>query len=64
MQVCDDSGSETCSESMLPMMEEEEERSSSPIFSSRPEYQGMSFNNFLFLFLYYSLCFHVLPMVL
>ncbi|XP_050693463.1 uncharacterized protein LOC126984121 [Eriocheir sinensis] len=41
-EMCDDdSGSETCSESLLPMMgeEEEEERSSSPIFAPRLDYQ-------------------------
>ncbi|XP_063871217.1 mucin-5AC-like isoform X3 [Scylla paramamosain] len=37
---CDDSGSETGSESMLPMMEDEEERSPSPVLSSRLHYSG------------------------
>ncbi|XP_045126310.1 mediator of DNA damage checkpoint protein 1-like [Portunus trituberculatus] len=39
-EKCDDSGSETGSESMLPTMEDEEERSHSPILSPRLHYSG------------------------
>lgn len=53
-QVCDDSGSETGSESMLPMMEDEEERSPSPVLSSRQVQSGIPLTVLVYLNLHYA----------